>query len=174
MQGSFAPLVKMCGRICCKKLIINTSTDKGCDSKLPENTAKENMEDSMKTLKDTDTADKTKKKKKILLNRAQRIAPERENEVIDLCTGLESSVAYVNNRFDSLQQETKDAEVNIKRQLKTISKNITSVNIRTGEIVNTLLEIKQIQCKIPEKVPILKKKTNPKLQLSYLRNIKMP
>ncbi len=144
-----------------KKLIINTNTDKGCDSELPENTAKDNMEDSTKTLKDTNTADKSKMKK-ILQNRAQRIASERENEVIDLGTGLESSVVNVNNRFDSLQQETKDADVKINRQVKTISKYITSVNIRTYEIVNTLIEIKQIQFKILEEVEILKKKDKSK------------
>ncbi len=144
-----------------KKLIIATNTDKGCDLELPENTATDNIEDSTKTLKDTNTADKSKLKK-ILLNRAQRIASEKENEVIDLCTGLESSVVDVNNRFDSLQQETKDADVKINRQLKTISMDITSINIRTGEIVNTLIEIKQIQCKILQEVQILKKKDKSK------------
>ncbi len=48
----------------------------------------------METLKDTNTADKSKKKI-ILLNREQRIASERKNEIIDLCTGLESSVVDV-------------------------------------------------------------------------------
>ncbi len=94
------------------KLIINTHTDKGSDLELPENTAKDNMEDSMNTLKDTNTADKSKMKK-ILLNRAQRIASEMENEVIDLCTGSECSVVDVNNRFDSLQQDKYDADVKI-------------------------------------------------------------
>ncbi len=120
-----------------KKLIINTNTDKGCDSELPENAAKDNMEDSTKTLKDTKSADKSKMRK-ILLNRAQRFASESENEVIDLCTGLESSVVDVNNRFDSLEQETKDSDVKINTQLKTISKYITSVNIGTDKIVNSL------------------------------------
>ncbi len=46
--------------------------------------------------------------------------------------------------------------------MKTISKDITSVNIRTDEIVNTLTEIKQIQCKILEEVQILKKKDKSK------------
>ena len=152
---------------------LESSEGSKCQSEAADHSTESSPSNSKKTAgqestssSSTNTSPKTPKDiyklKQTLLNRAHRIASDRDKDITELCTKLDNDVVDAHDRIDSIHQEIKDTEVKLDRQLKVISNNISSMETRSDEIINTLAEIKANQIKIVDELQNIRKKEKPK------------